>query len=323
MFCHFRISIAGSPPQTVVFKLYTDKCPKTCDNFVALCQSSATAKRPSKSTSAINIAVKNEPTYRGTEFHRVLPGFMAQAGDFTNFDGSGGHAAPTTNSGSLTFPDENFTVSHNREGILSMANRGKNTNGSQFFITLGKTSLHLDGKHVAFGEVVRGMEVVNEIARVETEGDNGKPTMLQRVVIVDCGVGTGDDKSSDSDGSSCSSSESSSLEDRDRKRRKKSSSKKKKRHKHRRSRSSDSDEDPSREQRKRSRSKHKKKYDKYDNDDHKRMKRKDKSSHKHRRKEHSSMVDEDRDRRSSKKRHKSSDRHDDDIRDRKKKPDRR
>ncbi|KAL7524904.1 hypothetical protein ACHAXR_000767, partial [Thalassiosira sp. AJA248-18] len=185
MFCHFRISIAGSPPKTVVFQLHTDKCPKTCDNFIALCQSSVTAKRPSSkmlpSTHNVNAV---QPTYRGTEFHRILPGFMIQGGDFTNFDGSGGYAARQP-----TFPDENFGTSHDREGILSMANRGKNTNGSQFFITLGKT-LHLDGKHVAFGHVVRGMEVVHEISKVETEGNNGRPVMLQRVVIVDCGSGT-------------------------------------------------------------------------------------------------------------------------------------
>jgi cyclophilin family peptidyl-prolyl cis-trans isomerase len=165
-----------------------------------------------------------EPTYRGTEFHRIIPGFMIQGGDFTNFDGTGGHAAPTTNNGLPTFNDENFAISHSSEGILSMANRGRNTNGSQFFITLNKT-LHLDGKHVAFGRVVEGMEVVREVGRVETEGDNGRPVRLQRVVIVDCGEGMGGDieKNSNEDSSRSSRSER-------RKRKKHHSKRKRKKH---------------------------------------------------------------------------------------------
>ena len=157
------------------------------------------------------------PTYRGTEFHRIVPKFMIQGGDFTRFDGTGGYAAPVTNKGLPTFPDENLSASHDREGILSMANRGPNTNGSQFFVTLGPTP-HLDGKHVAFGRVVRGMETVHEASRVETEA-GGRPAALQRVVIVDCGLGTGDD---DDDSSSLrgsnASAESHSSEDRRRKR---------------------------------------------------------------------------------------------------------
>eukprot|EP00581_Thalassiosira_minuscula_P019750 CAMPEP_0183732788 /NCGR_PEP_ID=MMETSP0737-20130205/39370_1 /TAXON_ID=385413 /ORGANISM="Thalassiosira miniscula, Strain CCMP1093" /LENGTH=324 /DNA_ID=CAMNT_0025965891 /DNA_START=242 /DNA_END=1216 /DNA_ORIENTATION=- len=324
MFCYFQISIAGAPPQTVVFQLHSDKCPKTCDNFIALCQSTATAKRPSSSTSATSSSATAQPTYRGTEFHRILPGFMIQGGDFTNFDGTGGHAAPTTNNGAQTFPDENFHTSHDKEGILSMANRGKHTNGSQFFITLGKT-LHLDGKHVAFGHVVRGMEVVREASQVETEGNNGRPTMLQRVVIVDCGLGTGDiDDDSDhssSGSSSSSSSESSSLEDRKRKR----SSKKK--HKRRRKddyrqkgeTSSNKKKKQSRD-RSRSHSKHRKRHDKDDDSrDRKHRKRRKDESH---RREYSSSSSEDDHRRhqhSSKKRHKGEeDRHH-----RKKKSDRR
>mmetsp|Transcript_10657 Transcript_10657/g.19263 ORF Transcript_10657/g.19263 Transcript_10657/m.19263 type:complete len:322 (-) Transcript_10657:1147-2112(-) len=320
MFCHFRISIAGSPPQTVVFQLNPDKCPTTCDNFIALCQSSATAKRPSSSSTASSSTHDVvQPTYRGTDFHRILPGFMIQGGDFTKFDGSGGYAAPSTNKGQTTFPDENFDISHDREGILSMANRGKNTNGSQFFITLGKT-LHLDGKHVAFGHVVRGVEVVREVSKVETEGDNGRPVMLQRVVIVDCGLGTGDDGDSDSgSSSSSSSSESSSLENR----RKRSSSKKK----HRRRK--DEEDEASHKKRKRSRdrssrSKNRKRRDKDDcSRDHKHRKHsKDKSSHRHRSRNYSSSSEEgERHGHSSEKRHKS-DRRSDDRHHRKKKSDR-
>lgn len=264
MFCHFRVSIAGSPPRTIVFQLRPDKCPKTCDNFVTLCQSPATAKRPSAPAQPTA-----QPTYRGTEFHRIIPKFMIQGGDFTKFDGTGGYCAPSTNDGRQTFADENFDISHDREGTLSMANRGKNTNGSQFFITLGKT-LHLDKKHVAFGHVVRGMDVVHEISRVETEGDNGRPSMLQRVVIVDCGLGTGGDdgksddgsESSDSGSSSSYSSRSSSLE-RKRKKRKRSSSKR--RHKRRRE---DEDDASYKKKKKRSRgyksSKSKKRYKRHD-----------------------------------------------------------
>ncbi|KAL3794392.1 hypothetical protein HJC23_012929 [Cyclotella cryptica] len=212
MHCYFRISIAGSPPKKVVFQLYKDKCPITCNNFLAICRSKSTAKR--SPTNGNDMA---EPTYRGTEFHRIIPGFMIQGGDFTNFDGTGGHAASTTNNGLPTFNDENFSVSHSSEGILSMANRGKNTNGSQFFITLNKT-LHLDGKHVAFGRVVEGMEVVREVGKVETEGGNGRPVRLQRVVIVDCGEGRGGDIGERSnEDSSRSSSQSSRSESRKRK----------------------------------------------------------------------------------------------------------
>jgi peptidyl-prolyl isomerase G (cyclophilin G) len=136
-----------------------------------------------------------EPTYRGTEIHRIIPNFMIQGGDFTSFDGKGGYAHASTNPGQQAFADENFSISHSSEGILSMANRGKNTNGSQFFITLNKC-LHLDGKHVAFGKVIEGMEVVREIAMVETEND--RPSKMQRVVIVDCGEGRGKEMHNDS-----------------------------------------------------------------------------------------------------------------------------
>lgn len=214
---------------------------------------------------------------------------MIQGGDFTNFDGSGGYCAPTTNDGLKTFPDESFDASHNSEGVLSMANKGKNTNGSQFFITLGKT-LHLDGKHVAFGKVVRGMEVIREVARVETEGENGRPVKMQRVVIVDCGIGTGE---VDSDQSSSSSSEASSVNGA-----KNRSSSKSKRKKHRH-------EDSTKKKHKRRKLK---------DDEHKKRRHKDKSSHKHRRRRSDSddsSPDEERRRRdSSRKRHKSDRRSD-------------
>ena len=109
MHCYFNISVAGSPPQRVVFQLYPDKCPITCRNFIELCSSSATAtKRGPAAAASHQHGIRVEPTYRGTEFHRIIPNFMIQGGDFTNFDGTGGFAAPTTNKGNPTFPDENL-----------------------------------------------------------------------------------------------------------------------------------------------------------------------------------------------------------------------
>ena len=248
-----------------MFDLNKEQCPQTCDNFISICNSRATAKRPPTTSGAYASSHEAvvEPTYRGTEFHRIIPQFMIQGGDFTSFDGKGGFAAPTTNEGKPTFPDECFDISHDREGILSMANRGKNTNGSQFFITLGK-ALHLDGKHVAFGKVVRGMDCVRRIAQVETDG-NGKPVLMQRVVVVDCGVGTGDNDSGSSDSSSSSSSSRSSSASskrtkkkrrRSEKKYKSSSSKKKERkrsdHSSRRYRDEDDERDYHRKRKKKS-----------------------------------------------------------------------
>ena len=286
MFCYFHISIAGSEPQTVVFELYNDKCPKTCSNFMALCQAQGKAKRGGCVA-----------TYRGTLFHRIIPQFMIQGGDFTSFDGKGGHAHPSTNDGMLTFDDECFDISHDQAGILSMANKGKNTNGSQFFITLGK-ALHLNGKHCAFGKVVQGINVVHEIAKVETEGD--RPVAMQRVVIVDCGIGTGDEKDSGGSASDSSSSSSSSTSSSryDRKRKHKSKSKKRK-HKRR-----DRDDDSSHKKSKKRRSSHSKHNSKrHKRDEHKR-KKKDKRSHRHRREKGSSSSDDDHRRHSSKKKRK-------------------
>ena len=207
--CYLSISIAGGEPQTVVIELFSDKLPITCRNFANLCcaKGATSKKRPLA-------------TYRNTEFHRIVPNFMVQGGDFEKFDGTGGYS-----SFGGTFSDEGLgVISHDQAGVVSMANRGKDTNGSQFFITLEATP-HLNGKHVAFGKVVEGMNVIQHMTSVELEGS--KPTLMQRIVIVDCGKGRGPvEKMSEGTDSDASAS----------RRRKKKDKKKRKHHSKRRKR---------------------------------------------------------------------------------------
>ena len=297
MFAFFKVSVAGASPETIVFQL-DKRLPKTSDNFISICNSRATAKRPPTTSGAYASSHEAvaEPTYRGTEFHRIIPQFMIQGGDFTSFDGKGGFAAPTTNEGKPTFPDECFDISHDREGILSMANRGKNTNGSQFFITLGK-ALHLDGKHVAFGRVVRGMECVRRIAQVETDG-NGKPVLMQRVVVVDCGVGTGDNDSGSSD-SSCSSSTCSSRSSASSKRTKKKRRRSEKKYK------SSSSKKKERKRSDHSSIRYRDEDDERDYHRKRKKKSKEKASHRHRKRERGSSRE--REGEKSKKRHRKDD----------------
>eukprot|EP00804_Cyclotella_cryptica_P013256 CCRYP_007029-RA/>CCRYP_007029-RA protein AED:0.14 eAED:0.14 QI:251/0.75/0.8/1/0.75/0.8/5/81/470 len=152
----------------IVMQLYEDVTPRTAENFRKLC------------TGEAGNGSKGHPLhFKGCTFHRVIKDFMIQGGDFTAGDGTGGESIYGEK-----FADENFKLKHTKAGLLSMANAGPNTNGSQFFITSRDTP-HLDGKHVVFGEVVEGMEVVRKIENVP-KGPSDKPEV--DVVIEECGL---------------------------------------------------------------------------------------------------------------------------------------
>lgn len=171
----FDITIGDKPKGRIVFTLYSDLVPKTAENFRALCTGE---KGFSKSGHLLS--------YKGSGFHRVIKGFMCQGGDFTAGNGSGGESIYGSN-----FEDEAFPVKHTKPFLLSMANAGANTNGSQFFITVAPTA-HLDGKHVVFGEVIKGKSLVRQIENYPTStGD--VPT--SPIVIANCGVLSPDDPS--------------------------------------------------------------------------------------------------------------------------------
>ena len=162
----FDITIGDDAAGRIVMKLRTDVVPETAENFRALC------------TGENGVGQSGKPLhYKGSGFHRVITDFMCQGGDFTNGNGTGGESIY-----GAKFADENFQLKHTEPGLLSMANAGPGTNSSQFFLTTAATPW-LDGKHVVFGSVVEGMDVVRAM---EAQGSQSGQTK-QSIVITNCG----------------------------------------------------------------------------------------------------------------------------------------
>ena len=162
----FDVTIGGQAAGRITIELLANVCPKTAENFRALC------------TGERGVGKSGKPLhYKGSSFHRVISQFMAQGGDFTAGNGTGGESIY-----GMKFADENFTAKHTKRGDLSMANAGPNTNGSQFFLTFIPCDW-LNGKHTVFGQVTDGFQVLDALESVgSSSGQTRSPC-----VIVDCG----------------------------------------------------------------------------------------------------------------------------------------
>lgn len=156
---YFDMTAGGEEIGRIVMELRSDVVPKTAENFRCICTG------------------EKGISYKGSPFHRVIPDFMCQGGDITRGDGTGGQSIY-----GRKFEDENFELKHDEPGLLSMANAGPNTNGSQFFLTTVVTDW-LDGNHVVFGKVVEGMDVVEKI---ESLGSRSGRTEKE-ILVADCG----------------------------------------------------------------------------------------------------------------------------------------
>ncbi|KAI0263630.1 cyclophilin-like domain-containing protein [Gloeopeniophorella convolvens] len=160
------VNIGETPAGRLKMELFSDIVPKTAENFRQLCTG--------------EYRVNSRPQgYKGATFHRVVPNFMCQGGDFLKGDGTGSFSIYGDK-----FPDENFQEKHTGPGLLSMANSGPNTNGCQVFFVTTAPCDFLDGKHVVFGKVIDGMLTLRKIENVPT-GPNNRPKLV--VKITECG----------------------------------------------------------------------------------------------------------------------------------------
>jgi peptidyl-prolyl isomerase G (cyclophilin G) len=214
--CFFDVTISGQRVGRIVIELFSDVTPKTCENFRCLCTGE---KGIGKTT--------GKPLhYVGTNFHRVVKDFMVQCGDFLDGNGKGGESIFGGQ-----FEDDNFDLKHDRPFLLSMANKGPNTNGSQFFITT-QPAIHLDGIHTVFGHILQGKEIISEIEQLQVDKKN-RPLVDARIFNSGELIPKSKAKKAESSSSSSESSEAeqSEQEEKEEKKKKKGAKKEKKKKK--------------------------------------------------------------------------------------------